>query len=39
MKPIRFYLDEAADRGIVKNDAELARMVGVDAGLAMRRNQ
>lgn len=29
MKPIRFYLDEAADRGIVKNDAELARMVGV----------
>lgn len=29
MKAIRFYLDEAADRGIVKNDAELARMVGV----------
>lgn len=29
MKPIRLYLDEAEDRGIVKNDSELARRLGV----------
>ncbi|MCK2088658.1 DUF3693 domain-containing protein [Thauera aromatica] len=29
MKPIRLYLDEAADRQIVKNDSDLARKLGV----------
>lgn len=29
MKPIRMYLDEAENRGIVKNDSELARRLGV----------
>ncbi len=29
MKAIRFYLDEATDRRIVKNDSDLARQLGV----------
>lgn len=29
MKPIRMYLDEAEDRGIVKNDSDLSRRLGV----------
>lgn len=29
MKPIRFYMDEAANRGLVKNDSDLARKLGV----------
>lgn len=29
MIPVRRYMDEAIDRGIVKNDSELARRMGV----------
>lgn len=29
MKPIRLYLDEAADRGLVKNDTDLGGLLGV----------
>lgn len=29
MKPIRMYLDEAIQAGVVKNDAEIARRLGV----------
>lgn len=29
MKAIRFYLDEALDRGLAKNDSDIARHLGV----------
>lgn len=29
MKAIRFYLDEATDRGLAKNDSDIARHLGV----------
>lgn len=29
MKPVRYYMDEAANRGLVKNDAELARRLSI----------
>jgi len=29
MKAIRLYLDEAADKGIAKNDSDIARLLGV----------
>lgn len=29
MKPIRLYLDEAAERGLVKNDSDISRKLGV----------
>lgn len=29
MKPIRMYLDEAENRGVVRNDAEIATRIGV----------
>lgn len=29
MKAIRFYLDEALDRGLAKNDSDIARNLGV----------
>jgi hypothetical protein len=32
MKAIRFYLDEAAQTGIAKNDSDIARKLGVSRG-------